>query len=373
MSIRMIDLPAEYLQIEKELLPAITAVLKSGSYIQGNIVKTFENQLAAYLNVKHVISCGNGTDALQIALMALGIKAGDEVILPAFSYIAVAEVVCLLGATPVFVDVDDTYFQLNPIEVKKHITPRTKAIIPVHLFGQSANLEHILELAAQNNIKVVEDCAQSLGGKYEINGKQEFLGTIGNFGCTSFFPTKNLSCFGDGGALFTNDDELATKARMIANHGQKEKYNHQLVGINSRLDSLQAAILTIKLANLTKLLNQKSTLAKQYLDNLNHISNVGLPQTHPKSSNSWHQFTIKVKKGLRDQLRAELKSVGTESMIYYPMPIPQQPAYQQFNENYPVAEQLSEEVLSLPIHPLLDTSDIDYICLKLYEFFNARI
>lgn len=373
MSIRMIDLPAEYLEIEKDVLPAITAVLKSGTYIQGNVVREFESQLAKYLNVKHVISCGNGTDALQIALMALGVKTDDEVIIPAFSYIAVAEVVCLLGATPVFVDVDPTYFQLDVEAVKNHITPKTKAIIPVHLFGQSANLEVILDLAAQNNIKVIEDCAQSLGGKYEINGKLEFLGTIGDFGCTSFFPTKNLSCFGDGGAVFTNDDNLALKARMIASHGQKEKYNHHLVGINSRLDSVQAAVLKVKLTQLDKLLNRKLAFANQYLDNLNLISNVELPQTHSKSSNSWHQFTIRVKKGLRDELKTSLAALGIESMVYYPMPITQQFAYQHYNGNYPVAELLSQEVLSLPIHPLLDTMDIDYICLKLSEFFNARV
>lgn len=372
MSIRMIDLQAEYLEIEKEVLPAITTVLKSGAYIQGEIVRDFENDLAEFLDVKHVISCGNGTDALQIALMALAINAGDEVIIPAFSYIAVAEVVCLLGATPVFVDVDDTYFQFDVALLKKAITQKTKAIIPVHLFGQSANLEDILDVAKQNNIKIIEDCAQALGGKYSLNGEPRFLGNIGDFGCTSFFPTKNLSCFGDGGALFTNDDDLAVKARMIANHGQKEKYNHHLIGINSRLDALQASVLQTKLKNLNRIHKKKSELVYIYFTHLKNIKEIALPQTHPYSLNVWHQFTIKIKNGLRNQLKNYLAEKGVESMVYYPMPITEQVAYQKYRNNFPNAQKLSEEVLSLPIHPLLTVKDIDYICSQITQFFNAE-
>jgi dTDP-4-amino-4,6-dideoxygalactose transaminase len=372
MNIRMIDLQAEYLQIEKEVLPAITTVLKSGTYIQGKIVSDFENDLAEFLNVKHVISCGNGTDALQIALMALGVNGGDEVIIPAFSYIAVAEVICLLGATPVFVDVEDTYFQFDVSSLKKAITQKTKVIIPVHLFGQTANLEAILELAVPHNIKIIEDCAQALGGKYFLNSEPRFLGNIGDFGCTSFFPTKNLSCFGDGGAVFTNDDDLAVKARMIASHGQKEKYNHHLVGINSRLDSLQAGVLKVKLQKLYQLLESKSVLAERYLHQLKSVKQAELPQTHSNCINSWHQFTIKVKNGLRNQLKNYLAEKGVDSMIYYPMPITEQVAYQKYRGNFPNAQKLSEEVLSLPIHPLLTIKDIDYICSQITQFFNAE-
>ncbi len=372
MRIKMIDLQAEFLAIEKEVLPAMTKVLASGNYIQGQAVRDFETDLAKYLNVKHVIPCGNGTDALQIALMALGVSVGDEVIIPAFSYIAVAEVVCLLGATPVFVDVDDFYFQFDVDAVKNAITEKTKAIIPVHLFGQTANFEAILDLAKENNIKVIEDCAQALGAKYQLDGKQTFLGSIGDFGCTSFFPTKNLSCFGDGGAVFTNDEELAKKARMIANHGQKEKYNHQLVGINSRLDTLQASVLQIKLKNLNQVVDEKSQLATRYQEQLKRMEEIELPQTHGKSQNSWHQFTVKVKNGLRDQLKTYLKEQGIDSMVYYPMAITKQVAYQNYDTKFPIAEKLSGEVLSLPIHQLLTLKDIDYICAQIIDFFDAK-
>lgn len=371
MSIRMIDLQAEYLENEKDILPAITAVLKSGNYIQGQIVRDFEQDLANYLGVKHVISCANGTDALQIALMTIGVGAGDEVIIPAFSYIAVAEVVCLLGATPVFVDVDHIYFQLQASLVQKAITQKTKAIIPVHLFGQTANLEDILALADKYHIPLIEDNAQALGAKYQLNGNLKSLGTFGAFGCTSFFPTKNLSCFGDGGALFTNDDELAKIARMIANHGQPEKYKHHFVGINSRLDSLQARVLQVKLRKLNKFLELKSVLAERYLQQLKAVPQIELPQTHPQSKNSWHQFTIKVGNGLRTPLKAYLKTNDVESMIYYPMPIVAQVAYQNYKTNDTNSSQLCEEVLSLPIHPLLTVKDIDYICTQIKNFFDA--
>ncbi|WP_017258025.1 DegT/DnrJ/EryC1/StrS family aminotransferase [Pedobacter arcticus] len=372
MSIRMIDLEAEYVLLAEEVLPVITKVLKSGSYIQGKIVRDFEQDLAQYLNVKHVISCGNGTDALQISLMALGIQAGDEVIIPAFSYIAVAEVVCLLGATPVFVDVDETYFQLAIASVQKAINLKTKAIIPVHLFGQSAHFEALCELAQRNKIKIIEDCAQALGGKYSIDGKEKFLGSIGDFGCTSFFPTKNLSCFGDGGALFTNDDELAARARMIANHGQKKRYDHHLVGVNSRLDSLQAGILKVKLTKLNQVIERKSAIAERYKDRLKNLKLVELPDNCLAGQNSWHQFTIKVANGLRNPLKEHLTAKGIDSMIYYPMPITDQIAYQSYGAEFPVAQKLSYEVLSLPVHQLLTLKDIDYICAQIIAFFDAR-
>lgn len=372
MSVRMIDLEAEYALLAEEVLPVITEVLKSGAYVQGKIVRDFEDDLARYLHVKHVVSCGNGTDALQIALMALGIKAGDEVIIPAFSYIAVAEVVCLLGAIPVFVDVDETYFQLAIASVKKAITTKTKAIIPVHLFGQSAYLEELCELAQHHKIKIIEDGAQALGGKYSIYGKEQFLGSIGDFGCTSFFPTKNLSCFGDGGALFTNDDELAARARMIANHGQKKKYDHHLVGLNSRLDSLQAGILKVKLTKLNQVIARKSAIAERYKQKLKNIQSIELPASCLTGQNSWHQFTIKVANGLRNPLKEYLKTKGIDSMIYYPIPITDQLAYQSYSAEFPIAQKLSHEVLSLPIHQLLTLKDIDYICAQIKDFFDAR-
>ncbi len=372
MRIKMINLSEEYLNAENDILPAITEVLKNGCYIQGSVVREFEFNLAEYLGVKHVISCGNGTDALQIALMALDISTGDEVIIPAFSYIAVAEVICLLGATPVFADVDETYFQFDIDSVKKAISAKTKAIVPVHLFGQTANLESILEIAKQNNIKIIEDCAQSMGGKYKIDNTLKSLGSFGDMGCTSFFPTKNLACFGDGGAIYTNNDELAAKARMIANHGQKEKYNHHLIGVNSRLDSLQAAVLNVKLKTLNSVMQKKALLANRYNDQLGHLEALKLPKTHPNSENSWNIFTIKIKDGCRDRLKNHLSDRGIDSMIYYPKPIMQQPAYQKYAGDFPVAAKLCASVLSIPIHQLLTLQDIDYICTQIIDFFDAE-
>lgn len=369
---KMIDLEAEYLLHQNEFEQATNQVFKSGYYIQGPAVKSFEQNLAQYLNIKHVISCGNGTDALQIALMALDIKQGDEVIIPAFSYIAVAEVVCLLGAIPVFVDVDLAYFQLDIPSIKKAVTAKTKAIILVHLFGQTANLDELLILAKENNIKIIEDCAQALGGQYQVNNQHQYLGTFGDIACTSFFPTKNLSCFGDGGAIFTNSDGLATKIRMIANHGQKEKYNHHLVGVNSRLDTIQAAILNVKLQFLEKNLNHKVLLAQRYTERLKGLNFIELPKEFPLSKHSWHQFTILVKNNHRDELRNHLKIKGIDSMIYYPMPLCSQLAYQKFEANAENSSILSESVLSLPIHPLLALEDIDYICEQIIQFFNAK-
>jgi dTDP-4-amino-4,6-dideoxygalactose transaminase len=370
--IKMIDLEAEYMLHEKEFEQATHQVFKSGNYIQGPDVKSFEKNLAQYLHIKHVISCGNGTDALQIALMALDIKQGDEVIIPAFSYIAVAEVVCLLGATPIFVDVDLEYFQLDIPSVKKAITANTKVIIPVHLFGQSAFLEDLLLIAKENNINIIEDCAQAIGGKYNLNQEKKSFGTFGDIACTSFFPTKNLSCFGDGGAIFTNDDELALKIRMIASHGQKEKYHHHLVGVNSRLDTIQAAILNVKINHLDHYIDTKKELAKRYQDQLKDLKYIVLPKQYAHSNHAWHQFTILVKDNLRNKLKDYLKEKQIDSMIYYPMPLNHQLAYQKFQANAENALELSKSVLSLPIHSLLAIEDIDYICKQIIQFFNAE-
>ncbi|OAQ38991.1 DegT/DnrJ/EryC1/StrS aminotransferase [Pedobacter psychrophilus] len=367
----MIDLAAEYKLLQPILLPKINQVLENGNYIQGLEVKLFEKELANYLGIKHVISCGNGTDALQIALMAIDIKAGDEVIIPAFSYIAVAEVVCLLGATPVFVDVDEKYFQLNNNLVEEAITTKTKAIIPVHLFGQCGDMKTLLDIAERHQISIIEDTAQASGGNYLLINKEVFLGGLGKIGCTSFFPTKNLSCFGDGGAVFTNDDELAKKIRMIANHGQLEKYNHQIVGVNSRLDTLQAVILSEKLKNLDDNLSIKKKLAGFYHYQLRDVAQIELPFIHENANHTWHQYTIKVKNGQRDSLKSYLKEKGIDAMVYYPMPLAKQNAYSNFQSNAPIAEKLCFSVLSLPIHPLLKEEEITYICNSIKQFFNA--
>ncbi|WP_205943587.1 DegT/DnrJ/EryC1/StrS family aminotransferase [Pedobacter cryophilus] len=370
--IKMIDLKAEYQLLKPILEEEIIQVLEKASYIKGEEVALFENNLAQYLKVKHVISCGNGTDALQIALMALGIGIGDEVIIPAFSYIAVIEVVCLLGATPVLVDVDADYFQINNLDLEKVITAKTKAIIPVHLFGQSGNLEELLQIAKKYNIPIIEDNAQALGAKYMLHNEEKFLGTFGAIGCTSFFPTKNLSCFGDGGALFTNDDELANTIRMIANHGQVKKYEHEMVGINSRLDTLQAVILNHKLNLLSKNLSIKQNIAIQYLNELVSLSFIQLPKVYQHNLHSWHQFTIKVPDHQRDKLKSFLKHKGIETMVYYPKTLNQQKAYTRFRVYCPISEDLCKGVLSLPIHPLLRKEDINYVSNSIKAFFHAK-
>lgn len=368
----MIDLAAEY-QLHQPLLEKeIITVLEKANYINGEEVSLFEKKLAQYLNVKHVISCGNGTDALQIALMALNVGVGDEVIIPAFSYIAVIEVVCLLGATPILVDVEAEYFQFDNLALEKSITSKTKAIIPVHLFGQGGNLEKLLAMAKKHQIAIIEDTAQALGAKYQLNGEEKFLGTLGDIGCTSFFPTKNLACFGDGGALFTNDDALAERIRMIANHGQKIKYDHEIMGVNSRLDTLQATILLFKLNHLENQLAIKKNLASQYLEELADLLSIQLPKVQQNNLHSWHQFTIKVPAEQRNNLKSFLKEKGMETMIYYPKSLNQQKAYSLNKVYFPVSERLSKEVLSLPIHPMLKKEDIYYVCNQIKAFFHAR-
>jgi UDP-2-acetamido-2-deoxy-ribo-hexuluronate aminotransferase len=370
--IKMIDLAAEYQRHQPVLQEKIIQVLARGNYIKGEEVALFEQNLANYLQVKHVISCGNGTDALQIALMALNIGVGDEVIIPAFTYIAAIEVVSLLGATPVLVDVDPIYFQMDAEAIEKVISTNTKAIIPVHLFGQCGNLDEILQIAKKYQIPIIEDNAQALGAKYSTQKEQKFLGSFGDIGCTSFFPTKNLACFGDGGALFTNDDILAEKIRMIANHGQKDKYQHEMVGVNSRLDTLQAAILNFKLSKLEQQLAIKKKLADQYLAELSTLKSLTLPKNYKDSIHTWHQFTIQVAAEDRDELKSFLSLNGIESMIYYPKPVCQQRAYQQYDRDFPIAKNLSTSVLSLPIHALMQPEDISYISTHIKKFFNAR-
>nr|MBC7612852.1 DegT/DnrJ/EryC1/StrS family aminotransferase [Pseudopedobacter sp.] len=368
----MIDLAAEYQQMQPSISNEIEKVLSSGNYIKGDGVTLFENKLAEYLSVKNVIGCGNGTDALQIALMAIDLKPGDEVIIPAFAYVSVIEVVCLLGGIPVLVDIEDQYFQIDSSKIEKAITPITKAIIPVHLFGQSGDLQKIIAIAKKHQLFVIEDNAQALGGKLIIDGKENMLGTLGHIGCTSFFPTKNLGGFGDGGALFTNDDELAHRIRMISNHGQQKKYEHEIMGINSRLDSLQAAILKFKLQYLDQNLSIKRSIAAKYIQELSSCKEITIPSKNTDGIHSWHQFTIKVKKGKRNALKDFLKNQGIETMIYYPKSLHQQKAYTNFRVFSPISDHICDSVLSLPIHSLLKLEEVSFISHTIKDFFNAK-
>lgn len=370
--IKMIDLQAEYHQFQPQLEKKIMEVLAEGNYIRGKEVQEFEKQLAQYLGVKQVISCGNGTDALQIALMALGIGNGDEVIIPAFSYVAVVEVICLLGATPVMVDIEPDHFQIDFNAIEKAISPKTKAIIPVHLFGQCGAMEEILTLAKKHQLFVIEDNAQALGAKARIHQEEHFTGTIGDIGCTSFFPTKNLACFGDGGALMTNDESLAQKIRMIANHGQVQKYEHECVGINSRLDTLQAAILSFKLPYLEESLNKKRKLAKIYQHELKNVANIKLPEEKKGNQHTWHQFTIQIQDDSRDHLNKYLAQNSVDSVIYYPKALHQQKAYTNDMVFCTNAERVVDSVLSLPIHAQLEKADVLSICNLIKEFYDAR-
>lgn len=371
--VKMIDLSAEYLQQKTETDQAIQEVLTSGEFVRGKAISAFEQNLSKYFNIKHTISCGNGTDALQIALMALEIGEGDEVIIPAFSFAAVAEVICLLGAIPVFADVEEVYYQLDCTKLEQLIGPKTKAIVPVHLFGQCADMDAIMALAQKHNLYVIEDSAQALGASYFSKvSKKQFLGGIGHIGCTSFFPTKNLACYGDGGALFTNDALLAEKIRMIANHGQRKRYEYEVIGVNSRLDTLQAAILNVKLNYLSQSLDRKKEIAQHYLQDLKDIDGLVLPQSHSAVSHSWHQFTIRVKNGKRDALQAFLKENGIQAMIYYAKTLDQQQAYSAFKKHAcPVSEMLVTEVLSLPIHSLLKDQELSTICKAVKTFFHG--
>ncbi len=354
MNIPMVDLRNQYLKIKKEIDTAMIRCAASAQYIKGPEVSRFEENLAAYLGVNHVISCGNGTDALQIALMALELQPGDEVILPAFSYVAAAETVALLQLTPVMVDVDPQTFNIDAEEIEKAITPGTKAIIAVHLYGQGADMESIMQLAEKHNLYVIEDNAQALGSETVLSdGRTKKTGTTGHIGCNSFFPTKNLGTFGDGGALTTNDSHLAERCRMIAAHGQKKKYYHEIIGCNSRLDAIHAAILNVKLSYLDQYLAARRQAAEYYLKNLSHILWFQLPERVKYANHSFNQFTLTVKNGKRDALQKHLKQSGIPSIVYYPLPLYKQPAFQKqtapdFRLKH--TEMLCGSVLSIPMH-----------------------
>jgi len=372
--IQMVDLKTQYSNIKAEIDSAISNVIDRTAFINGEEVKDFSQNLSSYLGVKHVITCGNGTDALQIALMSLNLQPTDEIIVPAFTFIASAEVIGLLGYRPVMVDVDYNNYIVTAKNIEKAITVNTKAIIPVHLFGQGAEMEAIMDIAKKYDLYVIEDNAQALGADYIFsNGKKQKLGTIGHIGCTSFFPSKNLGCYGDGGAIFTNDDVLAEKIRMICNHGMKERYHHKVLGVNSRLDTIQAAILNVKLNHLDEYCKSRYEAAQRYSYAFKDLEEIITPTESNYSTHVYHQYTIKVLNGKRDALRAYLQENDIPAMIYYPIPLHKQEAFLQIahqSGDMTNSDKLSDEVLSLPMHTELDAASIAYIISKVLNFFS---
>lgn len=374
MKLQMVDLKGQYMRIKSEVDSEMQRVIDTTAFINGPKVKEFGNHLAEYCGAKYVIPCANGTDALQIALMSLNLKPGDEVIVPAFTYVASAEVIGLLGLTPVMVDVDDATFNVTVSHLEKALSPRTKAIIPVHLFGQCCDMEPIMAFAHQHHLFVIEDNAQAIGAVYTFSdGTKKHTGTIGHIGCTSFFPSKNLGCYGDGGAILTNDDELAERIRMIANHGQQVKYHHKVIGCNSRLDTIQAAVLDVKLKYLDEYGNARYQVACYYTEQLKEINGIITPEELPNSTHVYHQYTLKVLYGKRDALKQFLADADIPSMIYYPLPLQQQEAFTEISraaEPLDIAENLAYSVLSLPVHTELTTEQQDVVIYRIKEFFN---
>lgn len=370
----MVDLKQQYHNIKPEIDAAISNVIESAAFINGPQVSGFATALEKYNDVKHVIPCANGTDALQIALMALDLQPGDEVITPSFTFIATTEVVALLKLTPVFVDVDPKTFCIDAGAIEKAITSKTKAIIPVHLYGQAANMEEIMKIAHAHNLYVIEDNAQAIGGDYYFsNGNTVKTGAIGTIGTTSFFPSKNLGCYGDGGAIMTNDDEIASKLRMIANHGQSKRYYHDLVGCNSRLDSLQAAVLEVKLKRLDKYIEARRKLADSYDTAFGNHPRLKTPYRAPWCKHVFHQYTL-ILEGLdRNKLHAYLAELKIPSMIYYPVPAHQQKMFEQFNSSsteLPITDWLTERVISLPMHTEMDQEQVSFITSSVLNFIN---
>ncbi len=373
--IQMVDLVSQYSKIQKEVDSAVLDVIRSSAYINGPEVKNFQAELEKYLEAKHVIPCANGTDALQMAMMALGLKPGDEVITATFTFVATAEVIALLGLTPVLVDVDADTFMLNPEEVEKAITPKTKAIVPVHLFGQCADMESILAIAKKHNLYVIEDTAQAIGADYTFSdGRTAKAGTMGDIGTTSFFPSKNLGCFGDGGAIFTQSDEYADKLRVIANHGMTVRYYHDEIGVNSRLDSIQAAVLRIKLRHLTEYNNARQKAAAFYDAALADCDKIETPKRAENSTHVFHQYTLKLKGGVdRDAMISALNEKGIPVMVYYPVALHMQKAYKDDRYgkgHFPVCEELVSQVFSLPMHTELTDNQLDFITKSLLTFVN---
>ncbi len=370
----MVDLVSQYEKIKPEILSSIGEIMDSAAFINGPAVKSFQSDLEKYLNVKHVIPCANGTDALQIALMALELEPGDEVITSDFTFAATVEVVKLLKLKPVLVDVDKDNFNISLDAVKKAVTPKTKVIIPVHLFGQCAHMEPLLAFAQDNNIRIIEDTAQGIGAKYTFSsGESHFAGTMGAIGTTSFFPSKNLGAFGDGGAIFTNDDHLATIMRSIVNHGMGVRYYYDRVGVNSRLDSMQAAILAIKLKHLDSYIAARQKVAAYYNGFFDRIDGVETPKIEMYSTHVFHQYTLKIKGINQFEIQQYLKEKGIPAMIYYPVPLHSQKAYDAHtyrDEDFEVTNELCKTVLSLPMHTELDENQLAFICESLKEYLD---
>lgn len=374
--IRMVDLKTQYEHIKEEVNKAVLDVIDSTAFINGPDVKAFQEELENYLNVKHVIPCANGTDALQIAMMALGLKPGDEVITPSYTYIATTEVMALLGLTPVFVDVDPKTFCINTDLIEQKITSKTKLIVPVHLYGQAANMDEIMAIAKKHNLFVVEDNAQAIGCSYtHKDGTISKTGTIGDIGCTSFFPSKNLGCYGDGGAICTNNDELAEIIRMVSNHGQSKRYYHDRIGCNSRLDTIQAAILRIKLPHLDAYCDARRKAADYYDRHLGQIKGITVPFRAASNTHVFHQYTLTLEGIDRDGLKDYLESKNIPAMIYYPVPAHKQKMFAAFGANeldLPVTDWLTERVISLPIHTELEEEQLVYICTAVKEFIDQK-
>lgn len=374
--IQMVDLKSQYHRIKDQVDRAVIDVLESSAFINGKPVQDLAASMSAYLGVKHVIPCANGTDALQIAMMALGLKPGDEVITPSFTYIATTEVVALLGLTPVFAEVDPVTFCIDPASIRKLITPRTKAIVPVHLYGQAANMEEIMKVAAEFNLYVIEDNAQAIGAEYRFSdGRTLKTGTIGHIGATSFFPSKNLGCYGDGGALFTNDDALADVMRKVANHGQSVRYYHDIVGCNSRLDTIQAAILNIKLPLLDSYIEARRKAAAYYNKAFSGNEHITTPDTASYSTHVFHQYTLVLEGVDRNALNLYLAEQKIPSMIYYPVPAHRQKMFSGLSdgsEQLSITDWLTERVISLPMHTELDGEQLKYISDHVLNFIGNQ-
>lgn len=372
MNIQMVDLHTQIAEIREELDEAISAVFERGAFVRGPFVAQFEEELSALYGGAHALGVGNGTDALQLAYMATGIGAGDEVIVPAFTIFATAEAAALLGARPVFVDIDPATFNLDPMLVEAAITEKTKAIVPVHLYGQSADMDPLLDIAGKHNLIVIEDAAQAIGAEY----KGRLVGTLGDVGCLSFYPTKNLGAFGDGGACIATDDVLAASLRKLANHGTERKYHNELVGVNSRLDALQAAILSVKLPHLNAWTEARQKAAYHYDHALNEIKLVTIPPRAPYADHVFHQYTIRVPAEARDDLGVHLKACGIPTMVYYPVPLHLLPVFQELGYAegaFPESERTSREVLSLPIHPHVSEEQIRYVAETVASFLQEPV
>ena len=370
----MVDLKGQYKHIQNEVDEAVIKVIREANFINGSDVALFSDELSAYLDGAHVIPCANGTDALQIAMMALDLRPGDEVIVPAFTYVATTEVIGLLNLKPVMVDVDPDTFNVTVDQIRKAITPKTKAIVPVHLFGQCANMEPILALAKEKGLYVIEDTAQAIGAHYTFSdGTTRKAGTMGHIGCTSFFPSKNLGCYGDGGAVYTTDEMLSAKIKMIANHGQVKKYVHKYIGVNSRLDTIQAAILRIKLRHLNNYSFARNTAAEKYDELLKGINGLVTPIRQHNSTHVFHQYTLKIANGKRDALKQHLEAHGIPAMIYYPVPLHEQEAYKSIGEvvgDLSVTYNLCTSVLSLPMHTELTDAQQQFISDTIHSFYK---